>query len=252
MDPETVLPDAPESAGASDQPNPDEALPEQQAEKPEEAKPEKHPLEKELAKERRRNQAIVRRLHEAERIAKEASQRLQSSGEGATNREAEADSEVLSLPKAELERLIQERAKELAPKITAEAGEQERLSKAAAALRKELGDEFAELTEDLASVFDGKKQLAVLRTDAPAGLIRYLTDPDNAAEAERIAAMDDFDAGRALAKLEAKLEAKDDKPKPSSAAAPLRQVRGQGQATERVPTDPRAYMEWANRKYGRA
>lgn len=250
MDQETVLPEAPESAGASDQPAEVETLPEGEAEKTE-AKPEKHPLEKELAKERRRNQALARRTHEAERVARELQERLQPREIGDTNRTAEADSEVLSLSKAELQRLIEQKAAEIAPTISKQKGESERLSKAAAALREALGDEFPTLTEDLASVFDGKKQLAVLRTEAPAELIRYLTDPDNADEAERIAGMDDFDAGRALAKLELKLQSKDDKPKPSKAGSPLRPVRGQGEAVERVPTDIHQYMAWANKKYGR-
>jgi hypothetical protein len=62
---------------------------------------------------------------------------------------------------------------------------------------------------------------------------RRLTDPDNADEAERIARLDPVQAGRAIAKLEARIS---DKPKltqkVSKAPAPLEAVRGQGPSTK--------------------
>ena len=110
---ETVLPnaEAQADAGASDQQNTAETpAVDTQAEgdKQEgEQKPERHPLEKELAKERRRNQAIVRRLHEAEGKAREYDA-LQQRQIGATNESEGADSETLSLPKARLNELSTE------------------------------------------------------------------------------------------------------------------------------------------------
>lgn len=235
---ETVLPSAEATADAvaGEQPTQVEAPEGEQTEKAEdeakEVKPEKHPLEKELAKERRRNQALIRRVHAAEEAAKQINSRqpLQQRAIDDTNREDSADSEVVSLPKARLNEWIEERAREIAPTISSKAAEQERLTKAVAVLQEEFGSEFQELTDDLALVFDGNKQLAVLRTDAPAELVRYLTDPENSAEAERIAKMDDFDAGRAIARLEDRLKAKraEAKPKVSKVPAPIEAGRGQG------------------------
>lgn len=259
MSTETALPEAPEGAGAGELPEGTPAEVTTEASEPEgqeakdegEKKPERHPLEKELAKERRRNQALARRTHAAEAEL----ERLRPRDISATNEPSQADSETLSLTKAQLEELVTKRAQEIAPKIKDKAAEQERIVSAVQALRKEVGaDQFEELTNDLATVFNESKQLAVLRTDAPAALIRYLTDPDNADEAERIGRMDEFDAGRALAKLEAKLEAKkaEDKPQRSKAAAPIESARGSGTSAGAVPTDIREYIKWANKQYGAA
>lgn len=250
---ETVLPEA-EQAGASDQPNAEQlANTELQAEgeKPEgekEAKPERHPLEKELAKERRRNQAIVRRLHEAESKAREFED-LRSRSIGDTNQDKQGDSERQSLTDADLDALLNQREQQ-----RRQAESERDLSAKAVALRKELGEDFETTTEDLSLMLrDAKKQLAVLRSEQPAALVRYMTDPDNAEEIERMARMDDFDYGRAMARIEGKLEAKKapDKPKPSSAAAPIEAARGGGVVHTSAPADMQQYMAWANKHYSR-
>ncbi len=257
MSTETVLPGATEEvAGAGEQQNTAdasqelaEAKPEgEQAEGEKEAKPEKHPLEKELAKERRRNQAIVRRLHEAEAKARELDD-LRNRSIGDTNQDKQGNSERQSLTDAELDALLNRREQQ-----RRQAESERELASKAVALRKELGEEFESTTEDLSLMLrDAKKQLAVLRSEQPAALVRYMTDPDNAEEVERMARMDDFDYGRALARIEGRLETKKatDKPKPSNAAAPIEAARGGGVVQSAAPTDMRQYMEWANKQYAR-
>jgi len=257
-----VLPEAQTeevSAGADEQQTAAPAESEQEDTRTEREKE----LESELARERKERARERRRIDNLTRAKYEREAELQTLRQGglprreigATNQETQADSESLSLTRAQLDDLIAQRAKELAPKISNEAAEREKLTSAAKALRKELGDQFEELTDDLAGVFtDQRKQLAVLRSGAPAELIRYLTDPDNSDEADRIARMDDFDSGRALARIETKLAArKADSEQPSKAAAPLSRVRPDAgtKASDRAPTDIHAYMEWANKRYGR-
>jgi hypothetical protein len=93
---------------------------------------------------------------------------------------------------------------------------------------------------------------AIFDADDVKGVIEYLTDPDNAQEAERIANLPATRAGREIARIEAKLaEAKKAaKPKPSAAAKPIEAVKGGG-----VPTgmpdpvkNPKGYIRWANQQ----
>jgi hypothetical protein len=198
-----------------------------------------------LARERRRIQNLTRRSYE-QQAELDRLRGLQTRSIDDTNRADDADSETVSLSKSELARMIDQRAKELAPTMRDSAAAQERLSTAAKALVKEVGEQqYREMTDDLSMVFPPDRQLAVLRSDAPADMLRYLTDPDNADEAERIARMDDFDSGRALAKIEAKLEARRQaKPQASKAAEPIEAVRGKGGVrTEPTPGRP-GYIEW--------
>lgn len=255
MDTENVLPDAaPEAAGAGDQPIAETPQVEGQGEQaPEAEKPEKDPREKELARERRRIQNLTRQKYELAAQLDSLKSQLQQGGNRDTNA-TDADGERLTLTKAELARIVEEQAQKLAPTIRSKAEEEAKLKDAARALQKAIGaDEFEQLTSDLASVFDDAKQLAVLRTDAPAELLRYLTDPDNADEAERIGRMDAFDAGRAIARIEARLTAdRGKKPQPSKAAAPIEPARGAGASIgTAAPTDMAQYMRWANQQYKR-
>jgi hypothetical protein len=260
MSTETALPEATDPvAVASDQPADTPADTTSEAagteDKPAEPKPEKHPLEKVLAKEQRRNQALARRVHAAEHALAQYGA-LQKPAIGDTNQPDSAANEVLSLPKAQLEKLIEDRAREMAPKIKDQAAEKERQIAAVSAVQKELGERFLELTDDLASVFPPEKQMAVLRSDAPAALIEYLTDPDNADEADRIAGMDAYDAGRALARIEFKMQAAkaSEKPQRSSAKAPIESMKPTGATTNGAP-DPRntkAWIKWANEQEARS
>jgi hypothetical protein len=215
---------------------------------PPETKEEKDPRDKMLAKERRRIANLTRRNAEMGERLRMMEEGLIRKPIDATNQGDDTDSERLTLTKAEVAELVRKEAERLAPDLSREREQGERLRKAAASVRAELGeDNFRELTEDLAGIFDQAKQMAVLRTDKPAAVIQYLTDPDNADEAERIAGMDDFDAGRALAKLEIKLATKPTKPEPSKAPAPIEAVRASGSIPSMPdPADTKAYIKWAN------
>lgn len=235
MTEETALPEAaaPEAtAGAGDQQNTAAPAEDQQQEQPEgEQKPEKHPLEKELAKERRRISRLVeqREISRAEAAQLRAElERLRSPDLQNTRTDdknsADDESDVVRIPRAELPKLLE--------KAQSEAQQRESLRKAASEMRKALGDDFQRVTDELAEVFDADLQFAVAASEAPAELARYLTDPDNADEAERISRMTPLQAGRAIAKIEAKLAAKPEKPQPSKAPKPVEPVRGGGGAIE--------------------
>lgn len=246
-----ALPNATDTpvAVAGDQPTAD-ASPtdgqEQQTEQVEDQKPEKDPLEKELARERNRIQKLTSQKYKLAAQLDQLKAQLQQFGNRDTNTQ-DADGDKLTLSRSELDRIVKEQAERLAPTIRSKAEEEAKLKSAAIALQKSLGvDEFEQLASDLASVFDNDKQLAVLRTDAPADILRYLTDPDNADEAENIGRMDSFDAGRAIAKIEAKLASKrEQKPQPSKAAAPIEAARGTGTMTRDYNTiaDDAAWYE---------
>jgi len=258
MTDETALPEVttPEVvAGAGEQQT--DAAPadeNQEGQQTKEDKPERHPLEKELAKERRRINRIVEQREQARAEAAQIRaelERLQKNNLQSTDTgdktSTEEDPSVVRIPRAELPKLAQ--------KLASEAEQQRELQKAVSGMRKALGDDFQEVTDALADDlgFSADLQFAVAASEAPAELARYLIDPDNAEEAERIARMSPLQAGRALAKIEAKLTApKQDKPQPSKAATPLQPVRGSaGNTADRPPSDTKAYLKWANERYGR-
>jgi hypothetical protein len=223
--------------------------------KPEGEKPEgkdENPLEKQLKREQRRIQNLTRQKYEmAARLEKlEELARLAPSTQKADNQAIDDDSDTLSLSKAELQRMIEQKAKELAPTIKAKEDGEAEIREKAISLRKTLGDRFEELTGDLATVFDHDRQMLVLDADNPAALIEYLTDPDNADEADRIARLPANRAAFAMARIEAKL-ASTPKPKPqiSKVAAPIEPVRGGGGASNAAPDvikDPAGWRRWMN------
>ena len=156
---------------------------------------------------------------------------LQSRGDGGINRGDGADSDTLSLTRAELRAAVEAEAKRLAPTIRGQEDETQRRREVVSGLVKAWGQEaFQERTNDLAEVFDGTKQLLVLETENPAALIEYLTDDDNAAQAEAIARMSIGRAGYELAKIAAKIDAAkaNAKPKESKAPKPVESLRGNG------------------------
>lgn len=234
----TALPEveAPEAtAGAGDQQNtaaPADDQQQEQQDKPEgEQKPERHPLEKELAKERRRIPRLVEQREtaraEAARYKAELERVLGSDLQNSRaddKNSSDDDSDVVRIPRSELPKL--------AERLQSEANERETLRKSAAEMRKALGDDFERVTDELAEIFNADLQFAVAASEAPAELARYLTDPDNADEAERIRRMSPIQAGRAFAKIEAKLAAKPEKPQPSKAPKPVDPVRGGGGSIE--------------------
>jgi len=233
---ETVLPDAPiVDAGADGQQtadlNAETTKPEGEEAKPEgEAKKEKTHEEREIARLRRRVDNLTRQKYE---MQSRATTPLHESENTRDNAQQQADSDELKLTRADLNALIKKEAERLAPSIKQQAAEEEHRAKAVSGLVKEWGaDKFRELTDDLAAVFGSNKQLAVLETDNPRAVIEYLTDPDNADEADAIEAMSEFKAGRAIAAIERKLSEAKPKPQASNAPRPIEPVRGQGGASK--------------------
>ena len=256
MTDENALPEvgAPEAtAGVGDQQNhaapTDENQEGQQTEK--EDKPERHPLEKELAKERRRISRLVEQREisraEASQLRKQLARLNQpnlQSQRAADDGGTEEDQDTIRIPRAELPKL--------AERLKSEAAQRDELQKAVTGMRKALGDDFQRVTDELAEVLPSADlQFAVAASEAPAELARYLTDPDNADEAERITRMSPLQAGRAIARIEAKLSAQPEKPQPSKAPKPVEPVRGSGSAPGAAPTSMEQYMAWANKQYTR-
>lgn len=205
-----------------------------------------NPLEKQLKREQRRIQNLTRQKYELQAKLEQLSS-LAPNTQKADNQGIVDDSDTLSLSKAELQRLIDQKAKELAPTIKAKEDGEAEIREKAISLRKTLGDRFEELTGDLATVFDHDRQMLVLDADNPAALIEYLTDPDNADEADRIARLPANRAAFAMARIEAKLT-NTAKPKPqiSKVAAPIEQVRGGGGSASGAPnpSDTKAWIKW--------
>jgi hypothetical protein len=156
--------------------------------------------------------------------------------------------------------MVAERAERLAPAMKEQQAEIEHRQKVVQSLSKQWGkEEFDAKASDLDDVMGGLMDRsgrakpatdAIFDADDPKGVIEYLTDPDNADDAERIARLPAVRAGREIARIEAKLkEAKASaKLKPSNAARPIESVKGGG-----VPSgmpdpvnDPKGYRNWAN------
>ena len=226
----------------------------------EEPKPEKTPEQRELDKIRRGLERQTRRRYEeqarrehAEQRAQELEKRYLQSGNNSVDYQSQSgDSDTLSLPKAELERLIEERAATLAPTIASQRAESERLNAAALSLKQSLGeDEFSELTEEIADIFPQERQLALLSANDPAALVRYLADPDNQTEASSIAKMSDFRAGMAIHALELKLktQAAKETPKESKAPRPFEVPKGGG-SVDKDPSNmtDKEFAAWRHRQ----
>lgn len=241
----TALPGAAEAAEVGGQ---SAALPETPAQEPpkqDEAKAEKTPeqienerLARELKRAERRIGNLTRRYYQA--------QSQQVANTQPPSREQtdaqQADDEPVQLSRAELQRLINEEAKKLAPSVSQEQAEMERRRATVEGLAKTWGQEkFDSYAAELDDAFGGLTDShgrpkpatdAIFEAEAPHALIEYLADPENAAEAEAIGRMGAVQAGRAIAKLELKLAAQkaDAKPQPSKAPAPLESDRGRGTA----------------------
>ena len=219
---------------------------EQQAEQEEPEDPDKLPswAKKKLRNAERRINTLTKRLGGAE-------ERLRTPEIGGTNESEQDDSDSLSLSRKELADLIRQET----------VMEQRR--RVAESLAKDWGQErFNALASDLDAAFDGLTDAkgqpkaaadAIFESDDPKAVIEYLADPDNAAEAASIARMSAVQAGRAVAKLEAKLSSKKagDKPQPSKAGAPIEMERGRGTVKTEAPSDMSQYMAWANKQYTR-
>lgn len=216
-----------------------------------ETKPEKTPEQREIDRLRKSTARLTRQREEARAaLAYAKSQQPTQQAD---------DGETLSLTRAELDEIVKEQAKQLAPTFQKQQAQVEQRKAVVDGLVKSLGEEgFNELAENLADSFNGlddgngnlKPSLeAVFYADDPKALIQYLADPDNFEEAESIANMTAAQAGRAIAKLEFKLDEakKNAKPKPSNASKPLEAVKGAGTIKGMPdPSDTKAYIAWAN------
>lgn len=231
-----------------------EAKPDGEAQPEEKEDHEKLPAwaKKHLRKMERRVDTLTRRLGAAD-------ERLRSAPIDATNGAEQDDSDSLSLSRKELAALIEEEARKLAPVLKEQETVIEQRRRVAEGLAKSWGqDRFNSLASDLDAAFDGLTDPrgqpkpaadAIFEADDPKGVIEYLADPDNAAEAAAIARMSAVQAGRAIAKLENKLEAKKStgKPQPSKAGAPIEMERGRGSVNSSPdPRDTKAWIRWQN------
>ena len=226
------------------------------------AKPEKTPEQREIDRLRRGIDRKTRQLAEARA-------HLTQQPIARDNRAVDTDSEALSLTRAQLRELVNAEAEKLAPTLREQATEVERRSSVVQSLTDKWGkqpasdptqfaNKFDELAADLSDAFDGLQDRsgkpkpaieAVFEADEPAMVIEWLADPDNADEAERISKLSAVQAGKAIAKLEAKLstQPRKDKPQPSKAPAPLESMRGQGSVSGAPdPSNTKAWIQWRN------
>lgn len=216
-----------------------------------ETKPEKTPEQREIDRLRRGIDRRTRQLSDAR-----AQLNLTRSQE--TNQPAD-DSEPLSLTRAQIAEMVTAEAKKLAPTLRDQQSEIERRQGVVQSLAKTWGQErFDEVSSALDDVFDGLMDSsgkpkpameAIFESDSPAAVMEWLIDPENADEAERILHLNEVQAGRAIAKLEATLNAEkaSGKPKVSKAPVPLEPVRGQGSVSGAPdPSNTKAWIAWRN------
>jgi hypothetical protein len=232
----------------TEQPAPVESqdAPKPEAEKPPE-KPALTPEQERIRKLENANARQRQSLADARaKLAHAQQQALTREQTQAYNRPQAGDGETLSIPSAHLERIVAEKAKELAPQFAQKDAEESSRRTAAESMVEKIGHErFAELTADLAEILPGELQLHLLDTKAPAALLEYLADPDHESEARAIARMNPFKAGAAMTELAIRLSAVK-APQPSSAAPALEPVKGRGGSVEKDPSTmtDKQFAEW--------
>jgi hypothetical protein len=222
-------------------------------------KAEKTEAEREADRLRR---AIDRKTRQREEARAEAAllraenERLRTTQSRATN--TPEDEEPLTLSRAELAQMVKSEAEKLAPTLKQKTAEIEHQEKVVESLRKELGNEgLQSLIGDLNEAFDGAltgnkpcaAADAIFDAEDPQAVIKYLADPENADEAEAISRMNERQAGRAIAKLEIKLEQSKAaaKPQRSKAPEPVEPARGSGAiSTMPDPSNTKAWIRWRN------
>jgi hypothetical protein len=282
MQTETALPTAPEATASGQQTTADQ-LANQTAEdgvvdtsseakaegenepkaKPE--KPEKTEAEREADRLRR---AIDRKTRQREEARAEAAQlrseieRLRSQdlrgNQSRTTIDTETD-EPLTLSRAELDQMVKEQAEKLAPTLSQQKAEIEHRTKVIQTLAKEFGqDRFDEIAADLDENMGGLQRNgrataaaeAIFAAEDPKAVIEYLAQEEHADEAETIGRITDpIRAGRAIAKLEVKLEQfkASQKPQRSKATEPLEASKGAGVISNMPdPFNIKAWMAHAN------
>lgn len=261
---ETAVPADPitgsEASGETEQVTPNQDVNgEAEGEKQPEAKTEKTPEERERQRMQRGIDRRTRQLAEARAELEQVRRQLTPKRIQGNNQDADSDSEPLTLTRAQIAELVTAEAAKLAPTLREQATEVERRQGVVQSLAKTWGQErFDEVASDLDDAFGGLTDRsgkpkpateAVFEADNPARVIEYLADHDNADEAESISRMSAAQAGKAIAKLEAKLEAEkqNGKPKPSKVPPPLEPIRGQGAVSGAPnPSDTKAWIRWRN------
>ena len=207
-----------------------------------EPKPEKTPEERERIRMQRGIDRRTRQLAEA-RAERDVLRRQIE--EGLTNRQIGVDngnqgddSEPLSLTRKQLAELVKAEASKIAPTLRTQEAEHELRQSVVTSLAKTWGQEkFDEIASDLDDAFGGLRDSsgkpkpatdAVFVADNPARVIEWLANPDNLDDAERISKLNAAQAGKEIAKLEARFAVDDAKAKPkeSKAPAPLEAVKG--------------------------
>ena len=244
----------PEQAAPAQDTSPDAKTEGEQQTEEKPAKAEKTPEQREIERLRRGIDRRTRQLAEARAQAALPRTRQQE-----YNQETADDSQPLSLTRAELAQMVKAEAERLAPTMREQAAEVERRQGVIQSLAKTWGQErFDEIASDLDDALGGLSDRAgrpkaaveaVFEADNPADVIEYLADHDNADEADRLARMTAAQAGKAIARLEDKLQAakKAGKPKASNAPAPLEALRGQGSTSGAPnPSDTKAWIRWRN------
>lgn len=267
---ESALPAAGTTAEASGQPNAellDNANPgvnteqdlatEGEGEQGTKTKVEKSPEQREIERLRRGIDRKTRQLAEARANSQhQQGQDLRQPGTREQNPSQQVDDEPLTLSRSELQKHIEQEARKLAPTLKQQHDEIEHRRGVVESLAKDWGQEkFDAYASDLDDVFGGLTDRtgrpkpatdAIFESDEPRALIEYLADPDNATEAENIGRMSAVQAGRAIAKLEAKLATAKAKEKPqrSNAPEPIERVNGQGSAKSGPDPSDASYMDW--------
>lgn len=235
----------------------------EQASKPDGEKPGKTPEEREREKLRRtidrRTERLARARAEADQLRAELDRvrQLTQPGIAKDNADTSSDAETLSLSRQELQRLIDQRAAEIAPTMRQQQAQIEHRREVVQSLAKEWGQEkFDAIAADLDDAIGGLADRAgqpkpaaeaIFEAEDPRSVIEYLSDPDHTEEADAIGRMGAVQAGRAIARLEAKLAAEKAKakPQPSKAPAPIEPLRGSGTAQRDPSTMTDAqYREW--------
>ena len=258
-------PNAEQLAQNHDQDNPESG--QTDADKPEgegdKAKPEKTPEERERQRMQRGIDRRTRQLAE-ERAARQALERqladLTNKDQQRNNyTSSQVDSEPLTLTREQLAEMVKAEAQKLAPSLNEQNATVDKRKSVVQSLATTWGQErFDELSSDLDDAFGGLTDSsgrpkpaieAVFDADRPADLIEYLADPDHSDEAEAIARMNPVQAGKAIARLEDKIQAAKakGKPQPSKQPPPLESVRGQGGVSNGPdPSNTKAWIAWRN------
>lgn len=216
------------------------------------AKPEKTPEQREIERLRR---GIDRRTRQ---LAELRAQQLTQRPIEAHNRQDADDSQPLTLSRSEIAQLVRAEAEKLAPTIATQQSEFQRKQGVIESLAKTWGQEkFDEVASDLDAAFGGLRDAsgrvrpameAVFEAENPVRVVEWLADPENAEEAERISGLDAVRAGVAIARLERRIEAEDEKHKPraSKAPTPIAPARGSAPVTKSLADMP--YDEFVKRR----